>query len=123
MFATKSLFLIRYARRAHLSALLEETIPIIPAVLEHPVSRVPMERIARALRLAEDHGDILMFPLMGFINGLGSDLTETNQLGALGAGAFKWIRKGDRCWEQFAVVDYVAQEEHVNEIVEICRQA
>ena len=84
--ATKTLALLRFARRAHLGALVEEVIPKVPAVLEHPAARAPMERIAAALALSARGTDVSLFSLSGFLGIDGHALTETKQLGALGRG-------------------------------------
>lgn len=88
--AGNALQLVRFSRRAHVGALMEDVLPRIPAVLEHPAFRVPMERLALALKKSSFGAGLPLFSSSGFLQLPGSDLTETKQLGALGAGCFKY---------------------------------
>eukprot|EP00438_Fugacium_kawagutii_P002734 Skav233458 [mRNA] locus=scaffold1080:69239:69532:- [translate_table: standard] len=88
MMAGKTLQLIRYSRRAHLGALMEDVLPRIP-------SRIPMEGIAPALKKSSAAPDLALFALSGFLQTPGSELNETKQLGALGAGSSKRMSRAE----------------------------
>eukprot|EP00959_Pyramimonas_sp_CCMP1952_P079815 1668837-Pyramimonas_sp.AAC.1 len=116
-FASKTALLLRYAHRTHLQQLIEVGTLLFPAIFETPEGAV----IARRMRLAmRDHSTVLdpgLFPFSGFAKTPGHEYTQTKHLGAPGAAVFKYVNKKGTRWEDFADVEYIAEESQVHDLL------